>query len=168
MAAGQARRFTRAMAERPEIAARDRTAAVTRGAARLWGRLGFGVLREVPLADGRRADLVCLGAGGEVAIVEVKSCARDYLSDAKWDTYRAWCDRLFFAVDPHFPQALIPAEAGLIVADAWGGAVLREAPVHPLAPARRRALLLRFARLAARRAEATADPEGAAEWPWPE
>jgi hypothetical protein len=140
-----------------------RTAALTRGAARLWSRLGFAVLREVPLADGRRADLVCLGACGEIAIVEVKSSARDYLSDGKWQEYRAWCDRLFFAVDSDFPQALIPFETGLIVADAWGGAVLREAPVHPLGSARRRAMLLRFARLAARRAEAAADPEGAVD-----
>jgi len=144
-------------------AAAARTAAITQGAARLWSRLGFAVLREVPLADGRRADLVCLGAQGEVAIVEVKSCARDYLSDGKWEDYRAWCDRLFFAVDAEFPQALIPDEAGLIVADAWGGAVLREAPPHPLGGARRRALLLRFARLAARRAEAAADPDGATD-----
>jgi len=152
----------------PERTVPERTAGVTQGAARLCARLGFAVLREVPLADGRRADLVCLGADGAIAIVEVKSCARDYLSDGKWEDYRAWCDRLFFAVDAEFPQALLPEDAGLIVADAWGGAVLREAPVQALAPARRRAVLLRFARLAARRAEAAADPEGAAETVLPE
>jgi len=140
-----------------------RTAAVSRGAARLLAALGHAVLREVPLADGRRADLVCLGARGEITIVEVKSCARDFLADSKWEEYRAWCDRLYFAVDHDFPQGLIPADAGLIVADPWGGALLREALEHRLAPARRRAVLLRFARLAARRAEAAADPDGAAD-----
>lgn len=140
-----------------------RTLRVTQGAARLFGRLGFAVLREVMLADERRADLLCLGPDGAFVIVEVKSCARDYLSDRKWGDYRTWCDRLFFAIDADFPTSLIPEEAGLVVADAWGGAVLREPAAHPLAPARRRALLLRFARLGARRTEAVLDPSGAAE-----
>ncbi len=150
------------MMERGDPEAAARTAAVTQGAARLLAGLGLAVLREVMLADGRRADLLGLGADGGFVIVEVKSCARDYLSDRKWEDYRAWCDRLFFAVDADFPQGLLPAEAGLIVADAWGGAVLREPEAHPLAPARRRALTLRFARLAARRAERSVDPSGAA------
>lgn len=154
-------RFTAAMAGTDDLAAASRTAAVTQGAARLLGGLGHAVLREVMLADGRRADLLGLAADGGFVIVEVKSCARDYLSDQKWQDYRAWCDRLFFAVDARFPHGLIPEEAGLIVADAWGGAVLREAAPHPLAPARRRALTLRFARLAARRAERALDPAGA-------
>ncbi|WP_239451515.1 MmcB family DNA repair protein [Elioraea rosea] len=145
-----------------EARAAERTLAVTQGAARLMGRLGLAVLREVPLADGRRADLLCLAPDGGFTIVEVKSCARDYLTDAKWQDYLAWCDRLYFAVDPAFPHGLIPGEVGLIVADAWDGAVLRDASCHPLAPARRKAVMLRFARLAARRAEAVLDPAGAA------
>jgi hypothetical protein len=151
------------MTGRDDIAAKARTRAVTQGAARLFGAMGFSVLREVMLADGRRADLLGLGADGGIVIVEVKSCARDYLADAKWEEYRAWCDRLFFAVDAAFPQALIPDAAGLVVADAWGGAVLREAMAHPLAPARRRALTLRVARLAARRVERMLDPGGMTE-----
>lgn len=148
-----------------DLAAAARTASVTQGAARLLGGLGLAVLREVMLADGRRADLLGLGADGGFVIVEVKSCARDYLTDQKWEDYRAWCDRLFFAVDGDFPQALIPEAVGLIVADAWGGAVLREAATHTLAPARRRALLLRFARLGARRAERALDPGGVVGFP---
>ncbi len=151
------------MAGTDDPAAAARTAAVTQGAARLLGGLGLAVLREVMLADGRRADLLGLGVDGGFVIVEVKSCARDYLSDQKWQDYRGWCDRLFFAVDADFPHALIPEEAGLIVADAWGGAVLREPEPHPLAPARRRALLLRFARLGARRVERVLDPAWAAQ-----
>lgn len=139
-----------------------RTASVTQGAARLFVALGHAVLREVALPHGRRADLLALAPDDSFVIVEVKSCARDFLSDAKWHEYRAYCDRLFFAVDPEFPQALLPEDAGLLVADLFGGAVLREAPRHPLAPARRRALLARFARLAARRLEGLVDPTGSA------
>lgn len=143
-------------------AAALRTAAVTQGAARVFAALGHAVLREVPLPHGRRADLLALAPDDSFVIVEVKSCERDFLADAKWPEYRAFCDRLFFAVDPAFPHVLLPQDAGLLVADAYGGAVLREAPHHPLAPARRRALLARFARLAARRLEGLLDPAGAA------
>jgi hypothetical protein len=138
-----------------------RTATVTQGAARLFVSLGHAVLREVSLPHGRRADLLALGPDDSFVIVEVKSCERDFLSDAKWPEYRDFCDRLYFAVDPAFPRAMLPEETGLLVADAYGGAVLREAPAHPLTPARRRALLLRFARLAARRLEGVLDPAGA-------
>lgn len=143
-------------------AAALRTAAVTQGAARVFAARGHAVLREVVLPQGRRADLLALARDDSFVIVEVKSCARDFRADAKWPEYRAFCDRLFFAVDPEFPHVLLPADAGLVVADAHGGAVLREAPHHPLAPARRRALLARFARLAARRLEGLLDPAGAA------
>jgi hypothetical protein len=142
-------------------AAALRTASVTQGAARLLVALGHAVLREVGLPHGRRADLLALGPDDSFLIVEVKSHARDFLSDTKWHEYRDYCDRLFFAVDPEFPRALLPDDAGLLVADLYGGAVLREAPVHPLAPSRRRALLLRFARLAAGRLEGLVDPAGA-------
>jgi hypothetical protein len=157
------------MAALPDpVTAPLRTAAVTLGAARLLGQLGLAVLREVPLADGRRADLVGLAADGTITIVEVKSCARDFLSDGKWQDYLAWCDRFSFAVDRDFPLSLLPAEPGLIIADGWGGAVLRAASRHTLAPARRRAMTLRLARLGAQRAEAAADPAGRQLGPAPE
>lgn len=142
-----------------EAAAR-RTAAVTQGAARLFVSFGHAVLREVALPHGRRADLLALAPDDSFVIVEVKSCARDFLADAKWHEYRAYCDRLFFAVDSEFPQALLPEDTGLLVADPYGGAMLREAPTHPLAGARRRMMLARFARLAARRLEGLIDPAG--------
>lgn len=117
----------------------------------------------MPLPDGRRADILALLPAGDFAIIEVKSCARDFLCDAKWPDYRGWCDRLYFAVDLDFPQALLPGEAGLIVAEDREAALLREAPEHRLAPARRRALLHRYAMLAGARLAALADPAGAAE-----
>lgn len=137
-------------------------AAIVRGAARLLARFGLAVLHEVVLPDGRRADLMAVGADGVFWVVEVKSGPRDFLTDHKWQDYRLWCDRLCFAVDADFPQGLLPRDAGLIVADAFDAALLREAPLHALAAARRRALTLRFARLAARRLQALRDPTGAA------
>jgi hypothetical protein len=83
---------------------------------------------------------------------------RDFLVDAKWPEYRAFADALFFAVDDDFPQGLLPEETGLIVVDETGGALLRDAPRHPVPPARRRALLHRFATLGARRLAARDDP----------
>jgi hypothetical protein len=106
----------------------------------------------VGLPNGRRADVVALGPRGEVAICEVKSGPEDLLADRKWSEYLPYCDAFYFAVSPEFPQDLLPAEPGLIVADGFGGAVLRPAPASTLAPARRRALMLGFARLAALRA----------------
>lgn len=128
------------------------TGRVTRGAARLLTGLGYAPLAEVPLPNGRRADLLALGAKGELVIVEVKSGVEDYRADGKWPQYGPWCDRFFFAVDPDFPRAVLPEGSGLIVADAFGGMVASEPPVHPLAPARRKSLTLHFARLAAWRA----------------
>ena len=129
----------------------ERAAIVRRGAARLCADLGWAPLHEVTLPNGRRADILALRPDGGFACVEVKSGPRDFLVDCKWPDYREFCDALFFAVDADFPTGLLPEETGLIVVDAAGGCLLREAPAHPLASARRRALLHRFAMLAARR-----------------
>lgn len=130
----------------------ETTLAVTRGAARVMSALGYTPLLEVGLPNGRRADILALGRKGELVIVEVKSGLEDYRCDQKWPQYAPYCDALYFAVAPEFPQHLIGEDCGLIVADGFGGAVIREAPVTPLAPARRKALLIAFARLAAMRA----------------
>lgn len=140
-----------------------RTLAVTRAAMRFCVLRGWAPVEQVPLPDGRRADILALLPNGDFAIIEVKSCARDYLADAKWEDYRAWCDRLFFAVDLDFPQDLLPPEAGLVVTEDRDAALLRDAPDHRLAPARRRALLHRVAQLAAGRLAALSDPAGTAE-----
>jgi hypothetical protein len=140
----------------------ERTARIRLAAARLCGQLGWAPLHEVALPDGRRADILALRPDGGFVCVEVKSGLRDFLSDGKWHEYRVHCDALFFAVDVDFPQAVLPAETGLMVAWQDGAELLRDAPQHPLAPARRRALLLRFARLAAGRLSVREDPVGAA------
>ena len=130
----------------------ETTASVTRGAARLLTALGYAPLAEVTLPNGRRADLMALGPKGQIFIVEVKSCVDDFRVDMKWAEYAPYCDAFAFAVPPEFPREILPEEPGLIVADGFGGAVLREAPVEPLAGARRKALTLAFGRLAASRA----------------
>ena len=130
----------------------ETTAAVTRGAAKLLVNLGYAPLAEIGLPNGRRADLMALGPKGEIFIVEVKSSLEDFRTDAKWHEYGPYCDAFAFAVAPEFPREALPDEPGLIVADGFGGAVLREAPVAPLAGARRKALTIAFARLAALRA----------------
>ncbi|MFN3352684.1 MAG: DNA repair putative endonuclease MmcB [Brevundimonas sp.] len=129
----------------------ETTASVTRGAARLMVDLGYAPLLEVGLPNGRRADVMALGPRGEIVICEVKSGIEDFRCDQKWREYGPYCDAFYFAVGPDFPQELIDSDCGLIVADAFGGAVLREARATPLAPARRRALTLAFARLGAMR-----------------
>jgi hypothetical protein len=132
---------------RPEI-----TGVVTRGAAKLFLALGYAPLAEVGLPNGRRADLMALGPRGEIAIAEVKSGLEDFRADHKWAEYAPFCDSFYFAVDADFPREILPEGPGLIVADGFGGAVLIEAPTVPLVAARRRALTLAFARLAAARA----------------
>lgn len=139
-------------------APRDLAKDLARGVARALAQRGFATLTEFALANGRRADLLALGRDGELVIVEIKSSVTDFRADRKWPDYLDFCDRLFFAVPDGFPVELIPEECGLIMADPFGAAVLREAPPSPLAAARRRAVTLRFARHAAHRLRLLTDP----------
>lgn len=131
---------------RPEV-----THGVTRGAAKLMMDMGYAPLMEVCLPNGRRADVMALGRKGEIIICEVKSGIEDYRVDRKWGEYLPFCDVFYFAVGLEFPQAVLPEEPGVIVADGFGGAVVRASASVPLAPARRKALTIAFARLAAMR-----------------
>jgi hypothetical protein len=141
----------------------ERASSIRRATARLCLRLGWAPLHEVPLPSGRRADILALRPDGCFACIEVKSGPRDFLTDFKWEDYREFADELFFAVDVDFPQELLPAETGLIVAAGLEAELLREAPAHPLPTARRRALLHRFAWLAAGRVAMLEDPAGVAD-----
>ena len=135
----------------PPTAPLGASAGITRGVGRLLSDLGYDWLREFRLATGRRVDLMGLNRRGAFAIVEVKSTLADFRADGKWRDYLDWCDSFYFAVDADFPAGVLPAEQGLIVADGFGAAIVREAaPVH-LHAGRRKALTLRFARKAARR-----------------
>ncbi|MGE0222940.1 MAG: MmcB family DNA repair protein, partial [Acetobacteraceae bacterium] len=141
----------------------ERSRTIRLATARLCVRLGWAPLHEVPLPNGRRADILALQPDGCFVCIEVKSGPRDFLADMKWPEYRDYSDMLFFAVDTEFPQSLLPAETGLIVAAGMEADLLREAPSHRLAPARRRSLLHRFASLAAIRLTAAEDPAGVAD-----
>lgn len=124
---------------------------VRRGLQRLFVEMGFAMVPELPLASGRRADLVALSASGEIWIVEIKSSIEDLKADNKWPEYRQHCDRLWFASHQGVPEDLFPPDCGLIMGDNWGASIVRGAPEHRLAAATRKALMLRFARQAANR-----------------
>jgi len=136
---------------------------VARGVTRLFCRRDLFAICEVPLPNGRRADLMGIDPKGELTIVEIKVSKADLTGDGKWTDYLDYCDRFFWAVPDHLAHLLdehrfLPDTAGVIVADRYDAAVVREAPHRPLAPARRKAELLRFARRAARRLSAQIDP----------
>jgi hypothetical protein len=133
-------------------------AGVQRGVCRLLRDHGFAVLTEFTLATGRRADVAALKADGTFWIVEIKSSPEDFYVDNKWPEYRQYCDALFFAVPPTLDVEILPQDAGLVVADAFGADILRNAPQHPLVAARRKAVTVSFARVAAQRLHGLWDP----------
>ena len=131
---------------------------LARGVCRHPASLDFAPLEEFVPERGRRVDVMALGPKGEIWVVECKSSRADYLSDGKWQGYLDWCDRYFWAVDAAFPAELLPEGTGLILADAYDAEILRMAPETRLSPARRAALIRRFARDAARRVQRQGDP----------
>lgn len=132
---------------------------VQRGTMRyLRAQLDLCCFAEVPLRNGRRADVLAVGPKGEIWIVEIKSSIEDFRVDAKWPEYKEFCDRFFFAKPPDLDAEIFPAEEGLIVADAHGADIVRPAVDRVLAPARRKAMLLRLTRLGADRIHALMDP----------
>ena len=133
---------------------------VARGTRRLLRAHGISTVTELPLPDGRRADLAGIGPDGTIIIVEIKSSVADLRADRKWPTYRGHCDRLFFAIPVTLPTAVMPDETGLIVADAFGAEIVRDALEARLAPATRRAMMIRIAQAAADRLHLLSDPMG--------
>lgn len=143
------------------VAPRDDTAIqLTRGVGRLLAHMGYHSLTEFTLRSGRRADLAGIDRKGRIAIVEIKSSVADFRSDQKWPEYLDYCDLFYFAVPLDFPVEILPAEPGLILADAYSGDVARPAPANPikLHASRRREVTLRFARTAAKRLRGWEDP----------
>ena len=134
--------------------------AVGRGTTRLLLSYGFCCVSELPLASGRRADIVALDGGGEIWIVEIKSSIADFRADQKWQDYRLHCDRLFFATTMQVPCEIFPPDTGLIVADAFGAQIVCEAPEHRLSAATRKSMMLNVARAAALRLQSLIDPAG--------
>lgn len=143
---------------------------VARGVTRLFAAQGLVAIPEVPLPNGRRADLLAIDGKGQVTIVEIKVARADLLGDGKWPDYCGWCDRFYWALAAGLDGSILdmpayrPDMAGLIIADRYDAAVVREAAVEAVAPARRKAEALRLARLAMRRLMLAADPDLASDW----
>ena len=134
--------------------------ALARGVMRALDRQGWRCLMEFPLSSGRRADVMALDEGGRFLIIEIKTSAADYRSDRKWREYLDYCDWFAFAVPAEFPVGMLPPEVGLVVADAYDAVTHRPAmAAAPLNPARRRQVLIRFARASADRVRRLIDPE---------
>ena len=129
-----------------------------RGVCRMLREFDFVCVEELVPAPGLRVDVMALGPKGEIWVVECKSGRADFQADRKWQGYLEWCDRFFWAVDANFPTELLPADTGLIIADAWGGEVVTMAPEQALAAPRRKAVVQKFARHAASRLQALRDP----------
>lgn len=144
----------------PVLAAGD----VARGIGRLFARNDIWCLREVPLRNGRRADLMGIDAKGLVIIVEIKVARADLLGDAKWPDYLDYCDRFYWGLPPALDRAPLeseayrPATCGVIVADGYDAEILRPAALEPLAAARRKTQVEHLARVAMRRHMALVDP----------
>ena len=132
---------------------------LARGTARHLRDHDFISLEEFTPATGLRVDLMAIGPKSEIWIVECKSSREDFNSDNKWHNYLEWCDRFFWSVPADFPTSLLPTNTGLILADSYGAEIVTMAPSDPLAPARRKKLLTKFARNAATRLHGFVDPK---------
>src|ERR1700722_3425927 len=137
-------------------------AEVARGVSRLLIQEGYSPILEFSLANGRRLDVAALGPDGTVVGVEIKVAIADLMSDVKWPEYLEFCELFYFAIPPDFPDELVPPDTGLIVADRFGGAIVRPAATMALHASRRKAVTLRFAKIASERLnfalEFAADP----------
>ena len=131
---------------------------LARGVCRALRALDFVTVEELVPTPGLRVDVMALGPKGEIWVIECKSGRADYLTDRKWQGYLEWCDRFFWAVDADFPTDLLPPETGLILADAYDAELVRMPVEQPLAPARRKVMVQKFARHAALRLQALRDP----------
>ncbi len=131
---------------------------LARGVCRALRALDFVTVEELVPTPGLRVDVMALGPKGELWVIECKSSRADYLTDRKWQGYLEWCDRFFWAVDADFPTDLLPPDTGLFLADAYDAELVRMPPAQPLAPARRKVMVQKFARHAALRLQALRDP----------
>ncbi len=119
---------------------------------------GFATVEELVPTPGLRVDVMALGPRGEVWVVECKSGRADFAADRKWQNYLEWCDRFFWAVDADFPVDILPEGTGLIIGDDYDAEILHIGPEAPLAAARRKVMVQKFARHAALRLQALRDP----------
>ena len=148
------------LSDSPALAAAD----VARGIGRLFARNDIWCLAEVPLKNGRRADLMGVDPKGLIVIVEIKVARADLLGDTKWPDYLDFCDRFYWGLPPGLDRSALeseayrPATCGVIVADGYDAEILRPAALEPLAAARRKTQVEHLARVAMRRHTALLDP----------
>ncbi len=132
---------------------------IERGVCRLFTHMGYAPLTEFPLTNNRRVDVIGLAKDGNWIVAEIKASERDFRSDGKWPEYLPYCHEFYFAVAGGFPLEILPHHTGIIVADAFHGAVLRKAPRMKMNAARWRAQALHFGRKAAGRWHGLVDPK---------
>jgi hypothetical protein len=140
-------------------------AEVARGVSKLLIQEGYSPILEFTLPNGRRLDVAALGPGGEMLGVEIKVALADLRGDSKWPEYLDYCDLFYFAIPPDFPPEHVPQETGLIVADRYGGAIIKQAEAQSLHASRRKAVTVSFARSAAERLSRTLDVIALSETP---
>jgi hypothetical protein len=126
-------------------------AEVARGVSRLLLQQGYAPVMEFTLPNGRRLDVAAIGPGGEMLGVEIKVALADLRADSKWPEYLDYCDLFYFAIPPDFPPEHVPHQTGLIVADRFGGEIIKKAEAQSLHASRRKAVTVSFARCAAER-----------------
>ena len=124
---------------------------VARGVSRLLIQEGYSPILEFTLANGRRLDVAALGSDGTMLGVEIKVALNDLKGDQKWPEYLDFCELFYFAIPTDFPDEHVPTGTGLIVADRYGGAIVRPSPRTVLHASRRKAVTLNFAKVAAER-----------------
>ena len=157
------------MSDSPVIETPLDAGSVCRGIQRLFARNDIWLMPEMPLRNGRRADLMGLDTKGRIVIVEVKVQRGDLLGDGKWPDYLDFCDRFYWGLPPQLDRNILNGEdyrpdcCGIVVADSYDGEIVRPAPLHPLAATRRKTEVGRLARAAMRRATVAIDPHCA---PW--
>ena len=137
----------------------EKAAALARGITRMFAALNCSTIWEMTLANGRRADVAVLHPNNDITLVEIKTSLADFKADNKWPDYLDFCDTLYFAVPEAFDLSVLPEEAGIIIADRYDAEIVREAPEDRLNAARRKAVTIRFAHIAASRLQRIIDPE---------
>lgn len=137
---------------------------MARGVCRFLAARGYSTLTEFPVGKGRRVDVIGLNREQRFVIVEIKTTLADFRGDTKWPDYLPWCDAYYFAVPDGFPADILPPDQGLLVADAFDAAAIREAPERTMNATRRRTQILKFALAAGQRLQQTLDPSPAERW----
>ncbi len=131
---------------------------IVRGVCRYLRNLGSIPLTEFKLPTNRRVDVMGLDKGGRFTVVEIKSSVADFRADDKWQEYLPYGDRFYFAVANGFPVDILPDDCGIMIADAYNAAILKDSPVTKLNAKRRSTQTLRFAQTAAKRLHHINDP----------